>query len=238
MLGFNASRWGEHDLLIVGGVPCPFVLWIILVSTGHFLIRMPSFQVKNRRYVLLTYSQAGEGFDYWAVLDLFAQLRAECIIGRELHADEGVHYHVFVDFGRLFSSRKTDIFDVGGRHPNILPIGKTPAKAYDYACKDGDVVAGGLERPGRDTDIDPDNFWAAATSCQSSEEFLHFCDQLAPRDFIRGFTQFRAYAGWKWDSGELPYDQPSNVTFDTSAADGLDEWLAQSAIGSGASRER
>lgn len=199
---------------------------------------MPSFHLKNRRYVLLTYSQAGADFDYWSVLDLFTQLRAECIIGRELHADGGIHFHVFVDFGRLFSSRKTDVFDVGGKHPNVLPVGRTPAKAWDYACKDGDVVAGGLDRPGRDTDIDPDNFWASATASQSADEFLHLCDQLAPRDFIRGFTQFRAYANWKWDSGALEYDQPSNVTFDTSAAPGLDEWIGQLALGSGASRER
>lgn len=199
---------------------------------------MPGFQLKNRRYVLLTYAQAGPDFDYWSVLDLFAQLRAECIIGRELHADGGVHFHVFTDFGRLFSSRKTDIFDVGGKHPNILPIAKTPATAYDYACKDGDVVAGGLDRPGRDTDIDPDNFWASATASQSADEFLHLCDQLAPRDFIRGFTNFRAYAGWKWDPGALEYNQPPNATFDTSAAPGLDEWVGQLALGSGASRER
>ena len=199
---------------------------------------MPSFHLKNRRYVLITYAQAGDDFDYWAVLDLFTQLRAECIIGRELHSDGGVHFHVFVDFGRLYSSRKTDIFDVGGKHPNIQPIGRTPAKAYDYVCKEGDLVAGGLARPGGDTDIDPDNFWASTGSCQTGDEFLHLCDQLATRDFIRGFSNFRAYAKWKWAEGGLDYIQPTNVEFDTSAADGLDEWLDQLALGSGASRTR
>lgn len=200
---------------------------------------MPSaFHLKNRRYVLFTYAQAGPDFDFWAVVELLGNLGAECIIGRENHADGGIHFHVFTDFGRLFSSRKTDIFDVGGKHPNIQPIGRTPVKAYDYACKDGDIVAGGLGRPGGDADFDPDSFWDSATHCGSSDEFLHFCDQLAPRDLIRGFPAFRAYSNWKWNDGALAYNQPDGVEFDTSAAPGIDEWLAQSIIGAGKSRER
>lgn len=200
---------------------------------------MPSnFHLKNRRYVLFTYAQSGPDFDYWAVVDLLGELGAECIIGRELHEDGGIHYHVFADFGRLFSTRKVRIFDVGGKHPNIQPIGRTPAKAYDYAIKDGDVVAGGLGRPGGDCDWDPDNFWSAATHAGSADEFLHFCDQLAPRDLVRSFPNFRAYANWKWNDRVAVYDQPDGAIIDTSAAPGIDEWLSQSAIGSGKSRAR
>nr|WPD49011.1 MAG: replication-associated protein [Grus nigricollis-associatied genomovirus] len=200
---------------------------------------MPSaFHLKNRRYVLFTYSQAGPDFDYWAVVDLLGDLGAECVIGREEHADGGVHFHVFTDFGRLFSTRKVRVFDVGGKHPNIQPIGRTPATAYDYAIKDGDVVAGGLGRPGGDCDWDPDNFWSSATHCGSADEFLHFCDQLAPRDLIRSFPNFRAYANWKWDTGVPEYSQPAGAIFDTTAAPGIDEWLSQSAIGTGKSRAR
>lgn len=198
---------------------------------------MPSFYLKNRRYVFLTYSQSGPELDYWGIVELLGNMGAECIIGRELHKNGGIHFHVFIDFGRLFSTRKTDVFDVGGQHPNILPVTRTPAKAYDYACKDGDVVAGGLGRPGGDSDCDPDSFWSTASHAGSAEEFLHLCDQLAPRDLIRGFPAFRAYSNWKWD--RVPeYDQPEGVEFDTSAAEGIDEWVAQSAIGVGSSRER
>ncbi|AMH87699.1 replication-associated protein [Pteropus associated gemycircularvirus 6] len=192
---------------------------------------MPSdFHLKNRRYVLFTYSQAGPDFDYWAVVDLLGDLGAECIIGREEHADGGIHFHVFTDFGRLFSTRKVRVFDVGGKHPNIQPIGRTPAKAYDYAIKDGDVVAGGLGRPGGDCDWDPDNFWSSAAHCGSADEFLHFCDQLAPRDLIRSFPNFRAYANWKWDTGVPEYSQPVGAVFDTTAAPGIDEWLRKSLV--------
>lgn len=198
---------------------------------------MPGFHLKNRRYVLITYSQAGPEFDHGLVLARFTELGAECVIARESHADGGIHYHVFVDFGRLFSSRKTDVFDVGGKHPNILPIGKTPGAAYDYVCKDGDVVGGTLPRPGTNTDWDPDNFWSSAAHQGSSAEFLHFCDQLAPRDLIRGFTQFKAYAGWKWDDSRLAYEQPSNVVYHEESVEGLHEWVLQARIGTGSSRE-
>lgn len=196
------------------------------------------FHLKNRRYVLFTYAQSGPDFDYWAVVELLGDLGAECIIGRELHEDGGIHYHVFADFGRLFSTRKVRIFDVGGKHPNIQPIRITPAKAYDYAIKDGDVVAGGLGRPGGDCDWDPDNFWSAATHAGSADEFLHFCDQLAPRDLVRSFPNFRAYANWKWNDRVAVYDQPGGAVFDTSEAPGIDAWLSQSFIGIGKSRKR
>lgn len=169
---------------------------------------------------------------------MLSDLRSECIIGRELHEDGGIHYHVFVDFGRLFSSRKTDIFDVGGRHPNIQPARKTPGKMFDYAIKDGDVVAGGLERPGTNSDFDPDDFWASAAHSQSMEEFLHVCDSLAPRDLIRGFTNFRAYANWKFKSEPEPYTGPEGVSFDTSEVARVNEWLHQADLGAGPSRLR
>jgi len=196
------------------------------------------FHLKNRRYVLITYSQAGDDFDYWAVLDRFAELGAECLISRELHKNGGIHFHVFADFGRLFSSRKANVFDVGGKHPNIQPIGRTPGKAFDYVCKDGDIVAGGLSRPGGDSDWDPDSFWDSAANQQTAEEFLHFCDQLAPRDFIRGFTNFRAYASWKFAKRPEPYCTPPGFEFDTTGAPGIAEWLNQADLGVGAARQR
>ena len=199
---------------------------------------MAPFHLKNRRYVLLTYSQAGPEFDYWAVVDMLSSHGAECIIGRESHADGGTHFHVFVDFGRLFSTRKTNVFDVGGHHPNILPVWKSPGEAFDYAAKDGDIVAGGLERPGTDCDYDIENFWACAGASQSGEEFLHFLDQLAPRDLMRGFIQFRSYADWKWAVAPERYVDPPGVVFDTGHVEQLSEWLSQADLGSGPRRVR
>jgi hypothetical protein len=80
---------------------------------------MPAFYC-NARYFLVTYAQCGD-LSEWSVLDRFTTLGAECIIAREEHNDLGLHFHVFADFGRKFRSRKTDVFDVDGRHANIKP---------------------------------------------------------------------------------------------------------------------
>ena len=95
------------------------------------------------RYVLLTYAQCGD-LDPWVVHDVITSFPAECLIGRETHADGGTHLHAFVDFGRKVDIRDPRRFDVEGFHPNIQPCGRTPQKMLDYAIKDGDVVAGGL----------------------------------------------------------------------------------------------
>nr|QWY79444.1 MAG: replication-associated protein [Cressdnaviricota sp.] len=100
----------------------------------------------NSRYLLLTYAQSN-GLDEWDVSNHLSTLGAECIIAREDHADGGTHLHCFVDFNRKFRSRNIRIFDVGGFHPNVSPSRGTPEKGYDYAIKDGEVVAGGLARP-------------------------------------------------------------------------------------------
>lgn len=74
----------------------------------------------RRRYALVTYAQCGE-LDPFKVSDLFTALNAECIIGRENHADGGLHLHAFVDFGREYSTGNARQFDVEGHHPNVLP---------------------------------------------------------------------------------------------------------------------
>ena len=95
------------------------------------------------RYGLLTYAQSGE-LDPFRVVNHLADLGAECIIGREDHADGGVHLHAFFMFERKFESRNVRVFDVDGCHPNIVRGYGTPEKGWDYATKDGDVVGGGL----------------------------------------------------------------------------------------------
>ena len=130
---------------------------------------MPSFHC-NARYFLITYAQCGD-LSEWDVLEHIGGLGAECIIARENHQTLGVHLHVFVDFGRKFRSRKTDVFDVHGRHANIQPSRGTPEKGYDYAIKDGDVVAGGLERPeGRVGSGKNFDLWTQITDAADREE--------------------------------------------------------------------
>ena len=101
------------------------------------------------KYALLTYAQCGQ-LNPFHVCDHLGSLGAECIIGREDHEDGGLHLHAFFMFEREFRTRDERVFDVDGRHPNVVRGYGTPEKGWDYATKYGDVVAGGLERPSRE----------------------------------------------------------------------------------------
>lgn len=186
----------------------------------------------NFRYVLVTYAQCGD-LDPWRVMERFSSLGAECIVGREHHEDGGLHLHVFADFGRKFRSRKADILDVDGRHPNLAPVKRTPAKAYDYAIKDGDVVAGGLERPveggvGNGTSADK---WSRITQAEDRDEFWALVHELDPKAAACSFNALSKYADWRFAEKPPVYEHDGRIEFVPGDADGRDDWVSQSGIG-------
>lgn len=182
-----------------------------------------TFQL-NSRYVLLTYAQCGD-LDPWAVNSLLSSLGAECIIGREEHLSEGFHLHAFVDFGRKFRTRNQRFADVDGRHPNIQPFGRTPEKGWDYAIKDGDVVAGGLERPDGSSVSEAGDIWSRICLAGCADEFWFLVRELAPRALLTNFPSLRAYAEWHFRPEPTPYEHPPNITFDLSEFPELPQWV-------------
>lgn len=165
------------------------------------------------RYALLTYAQCGD-LDPWQIVDHLSGLGAECIIGREHHADEGLHLHCFVDFGQKYRSSDNRLFDVDGRHPNILGARKTPEKMFDYATKEGDIVAGGLARPcGGGSDRQP-NRWHEITMAEDEAEFFDRCAELDPRALCVNFNSLRAYALWRYKPMAEHYRHPAGIDFD------------------------
>lgn len=189
----------------------------------------------NSKYVLLTFAQCGN-LDEWAVSNHLSALGAECIVAREVHPQTGgVHLHVFAQHEVKFRSRCPRFFDVEGRHPNVSPSRGTPEKGYDYAIKDGDVVAGGLERPRPrgGMSIGADNVVHLAHLCESGEEFLELCDEVGRGDLIKNFTNKVAYARWRYGSLLPEYDAPPGIREFRELCMGRSEWLAQSGIGSG-----
>lgn len=187
---------------------------------------MSSFRFQAR-YALITYAQCGS-LDPFEVSNHFSSLGAECIIGRETHADGGHHLHAFIDFGKKFNSRNTRIFDVGGCHPNIEQSRGQPWTGYDYAIKDGNVVAGGLERPidtGRERLPSTLDKWTTITSAETVDEFWKLLQELDPCAMVRSFTQCRAYADHKYRVCREPYVTPAGLNIDTSRMGELDEWV-------------
>lgn len=188
----------------------------------------------NSKYLLLTYSQCN-GLDEWAVSDMLSGLGAECIIAREDHQDGGTHLHAFVDFNRKFRSRDVRIFDVGGFHPNISPSRGTPEKGYDYAIKDGDVVAGGLARPQPRGGMHDGahRVRAIAHLCEDRNEFLELYDEMERGDLIGRFSNISAYADWRFRLEVEEYATPEGAEFSSGELDGRDDWVRQSGIRSG-----
>lgn len=190
-----------------------------------------TFRLQSR-YVLLTYSQCGE-LDPWSVHDTIASYPAECLVGRENHADGGIHLHAFVDFGRRINLRDPRRFDVGGHHPNVQPCGRTPQKMLDYAIKDGDVVAGGLN-PNLGTEVSgPDNIWARIAAAGSVEEFWGLARELAPRALVCNHQSLRAYAEWHYRPAKVEYVHPDGLHLSTRRFPALDEWVRDNMSSSG-----
>ncbi|QNJ57209.1 replication protein [Porcine associated gemycircularvirus 3] len=186
------------------------------------------------KYGLLTYSALGNDDAY--VLDLAEKivcmlggLGAECLIGRENHLDGGLHLHAFFMFGRKFESRNVRVFDVDGRHPNIVRGYKNARAGCDYAIKEGDVVGGGLDPDSLGAEVATDGgVWAEILLAETRDEFFEACARLAPRALLCSFTSLSCYADWKYRPVVAPYRSPEGLQFDTSGFPELAEWVASS----------
>jgi hypothetical protein len=181
----------------------------------------------SARYVLLTYAQSGE-LSEWAILDHISSLGAECIIGREDHAVEGTHLHVFVDFGRKKQSRRADYFDVGGHHPNIVPSRGRPEGGWDYATKDGNIVAGGLGRPGTSGPSQTKNPWGQIVGAESREEFLDLVRELDPKSFVLKHQEVVRYADIFFAEDREQYVGPDGIEFELGMVPDLGTWRGES----------
>ena len=181
----------------------------------------------DAKYGLLTYAQSG-GLSSDHVVEHLGRLGAECIVGRESHADGGTHLHAFFMFERKFTSRNVRIFDVDGHHPNVVRGYGTPELGYDYATKDGDVVGGGLLREDCVKSGDAGgshNKWTTITMAGSREEFFALCAELEPRALCVSFTSLKAYADWRYRPEPDPYRHPPELEFDPDATRELDNWV-------------
>ena len=222
----HTNREGVQVYLYVTGCPRPWV-YNITFHPGTFGL-MPTFDF-HARYGLFTYSQC-DGLDAFDVVDHFTSLGAECIIGRERHADEGTHLHCFADFGRKRRFRRHVFADVGRFHPNIQPSRGTPGVAYDYAIKDGDVVAGGLERPddtssnSRRSNVPNDSTMATLVSIEDESTFWETVRELAPGLLLRNHPSLESYAKRRFAPRLQQYSHPQQLVCRTEGVPELDRW--------------
>uniref|UniRef100_A0A8E7G230 Replication-associated protein n=1 Tax=Cyanopica cyanus Genomoviridae sp. TaxID=2814944 RepID=A0A8E7G230_9VIRU len=188
---------------------------------------MPPFKFDGR-YVLLTYAQSGD-LDGGLVVEHLSRLHAECIVAREDHVDGGTHLHAFCDFGRRFRSRRTDVFDVGGRHPNISISYGSPDAGYDYAIKDGDVVGGGLERPSGVGVYEDESTWAVIHRSPDESSFWESVARLDPKTLCTNYRNLRAYVDWWYNTPQHEkYVHPRGLLFELGMVPELVGWRENS----------
>jgi hypothetical protein len=194
---------------------------------------MPNFDI-HCRYALITYAQCGD-LSGTALGEFFEGLGFKSVIGRENHADGGIHLHCFVDFARKRRFRRPRTFDFGGRHPNVEPSRGTPEKGWDYAVKDGDIVWQSLDRPRESggSNGGTRDKWAAITGASDRESFWDLVHELDPKSAACSFTQLQKYCDWKFAPVPPVYATPDGISFTGGDVDGRDDWLSQSGIGSG-----
>jgi len=96
------------------------------------------------KYLLVTYPRADE-CGVGDIINVLRGAQLEFRLGRERHADGGVHYHTLCHKvgGKRIDSVSPRFLDVrcDGRvfHPNLQIVYRTPERAWDYVGKEGDV---------------------------------------------------------------------------------------------------
>lgn len=175
------------------------------------------------KHGLLTYAQC-QDLDPFKIVSRLSELGAECIVGREIHQDGGTHLHVFFSFESEFRTRNERVFDVDGYHPNIVRSRGTPEKGWDYATKDGDVVAGGLERPCGGGSTENKNRWAFIIGAETRDEFWSRVEECDPRSMACNYGNLAKYCDWKYRPVLDEYKHPEGISFSKEQTKDLREW--------------
>lgn len=187
---------------------------------------MPRRFVFLGNHVLLTYPQCGD-LDPAEVVRHIEATGGECIIGREPHADGGIHLHCFVQWEHEFYTTDARRLDVGGCHPNFRKMYRTPEKGYDYAIKTGDVVGGTLERPSGTVAAKAKSPWPEIILAETRDEFFDLCARLDPRSLCTGFMGLSKYADWKYRVERGPYSTPRGVSIVADSVPALGDWVRE-----------
>ena len=142
--------------------------------------------------------QCGD-LDPWAVNEHFGQLRAECIVAKKPMLTVELTYIALSisDQKRKFRSEGACV-RCRRRAPNISPTHSTPQAGFDYACKDGDAVAGGLGRPDAGKIAGERSKWHDIMDAESRREFYQLCMELDPRSLCISFGNIEKFLDWRY----------------------------------------
>ncbi|QPB44148.1 putative replication initiation protein [Botrytis cinerea genomovirus 1] len=165
---------------------------------------------------MLTYAQIDDTFDR---KKFGPWLKEKCgaltiRVALEEHKETGgLHIHAYVEAPTQFTINSADFLDYCGHHPNILPIRVTFYKTWDYVGKDGDIIFEEGPPPPRPAEKSGSAaVWTAIVMAANTvDEFLEEALKSRPGDLIKNFTQFKAFAEWRYKPKGLTYVSPEIV---------------------------
>lgn len=132
---------------------------------------------------------------------------------RERHEDDGVHVHCYVSFDTAVRIQSQFRLDFGGSHPNIRSVSRGHRRTFDYAGKDGDIIAEfGQPPPPLSNGADKDGgVWAEALCRQNKTDFYDVLRRGAPKHYILYHQQISSFADKHFEQCEEEYRSPTFV---------------------------
>jgi len=97
----------------------------------------------NAIKAFLTYAQAA-AITKQQVYDFFTNFNKDqltckrILVAQETHQDQGIHYHVFLEFSSKLHTRDVRVFDIEGCHPNIQAC-RSPKRTIAYCTKEDEA---------------------------------------------------------------------------------------------------
>lgn len=137
-------------------------------------VKIAKFRFANQ-YVLLTYKthlNKKETKEFFEKLSGYKEIEIAHENGKDDPETPYEHTHIYINFGKRFSSTNARIFDIGELHPHIAPITKKSEipKVLNYISKE-DPECGHLKKK-EDIKI---NITEAIWKCDSKAEALGLC---------------------------------------------------------------
>lgn len=190
-----------------------------------------NWSVRPNQAVFLTYSQATCTIDdVQAFLDSIG-----CdhhIVGHELHADGGHHYHCIAHFSDVQRWRNARVFDIGELHPNVefAKAKGSVGRILAYCKKEGDWYAtdDAIEffdalAEESTAKVSRNELWTEIIESSTESEFWANARRLAPYEYGTRYSQLQSFAEAHYKV--KPYVAPDVTWPPSEKLDELNAWV-------------
>lgn len=184
------------------------------------------FRIQAKAF-FLTYAQAESLWqeDIVEVLKLVPEVN-KILVAKELHQDEGIHYHCYLGLKERLLITEPAYFDIRGYHPNIQAI-RSPKAVIEYCKKDGNYIA--IKQEGGCSDWEMWDLVIKYTYRDCLEEttmegFIKTCCKTSARDFIIMNDKIISFAKAKYRAVDDEY-KPKHLAFQPTEEMAMWRWL-------------